>query len=357
VLGDIKPGGAAEQAGLRKGDRVVLIDGAPVADASRCASASANRARRRAAGVALDEGACRAPAGIAVRPRPASVKEGEQTRRVGRIEAYVGGMPETVLVRRARWRGSVQGASKTLDISVLQLRTSRPHLIGQASLSNLSGPLTIADVAGQLGRARAAHYLCFLALVSVGLGALNLLPLPMLDGGHLLFHAFEGDGAGRCRRCGSSACKGAASRSLLLMSVALATTWPGCSGRSNPVDVPSLPLLRCALTIVIGGGGFRAVRLACGPCRGALRHPGHRASRACSAPTRARSSAALPFRIGDTYTDEKGSVALRALFATGLFKDVRIEIEGRRRRHRGRAAHHRQRHLRRPEGVRQGPAA
>ncbi len=65
--------------------------------------------------------------------------------------------------------------------------------------------------------------------------------------------------------------------------------------------------------------------------------------------------AALPFRIGDTYTDDKGAAALRALFATGLFKDVRIEIDGQARGGRRRGAFdHRGGQLRRPEGVRQG---
>jgi len=62
---------------------------------------------------------------------------------------------------------------------------------GQASLRNLSGPLTIADVAGQSAQQGVAYYLGFLALVSVSLGILNLLPLPMLDGGHLMYYIFE----------------------------------------------------------------------------------------------------------------------------------------------------------------------
>ena len=64
-------------------------------------------------------------------------------------------------------------------------------LVGQASLSNLSGPLTIADFAGQSVERGWSHYLAFLALVSVSLGVLNLLPLPMLDGGHLMYYLFE----------------------------------------------------------------------------------------------------------------------------------------------------------------------
>ena len=64
-------------------------------------------------------------------------------------------------------------------------------IIGQASLKNLSGPITIADYAGQSARLGLAYYLGFLAVVSVSLGVLNLLPLPMLDGGHLMYYLFE----------------------------------------------------------------------------------------------------------------------------------------------------------------------
>jgi len=65
-------------------------------------------------------------------------------------------------------------------------------LVGEASLQNLSGPLTIADYAGQSVRMGLGHYLGFLGLLSVSLGVLNLLPLPMLDGGHLMYYCFEG---------------------------------------------------------------------------------------------------------------------------------------------------------------------
>jgi regulator of sigma E protease len=72
------------------------------------------------------------------------------------------------------------------------LRTFGRMLIGEASLKNLSGPITIADYAGQSARLGLTQYLSFLALVSVSLGVLNLLPLPMLDGGHLMYYLFEG---------------------------------------------------------------------------------------------------------------------------------------------------------------------
>ena len=75
---------------------------------------------------------------------------------------------------------------------MLTLRMLGRMLVGEASLKNLSGPLTIADYAGQSVQLGLAYYLGFLALVSVSLGVLNLLPLPMLDGGHLMYYVFEG---------------------------------------------------------------------------------------------------------------------------------------------------------------------
>jgi regulator of sigma E protease len=76
-------------------------------------------------------------------------------------------------------------------MSTLTLKMLGKMLIGEASLKNLSGPLTIADYAGQSAQQGLAYYLGFLALVSVSLGVLNLLPLPMLDGGHLMYYLFE----------------------------------------------------------------------------------------------------------------------------------------------------------------------
>ena len=87
--------------------------------------------------------------------------------------------------------GLVQAVQRTWDVSVLSLKMLGRMLVGEASLRNLSGPLTIADFAGQSAQLGLAYYLGFLALVSVSLGVLNLLPLPMLDGGHLMYYLFE----------------------------------------------------------------------------------------------------------------------------------------------------------------------
>jgi regulator of sigma E protease len=192
VVGEVKAAGPAERAGLRKGDRVLRIDSMPVADAQSLRERI--RASASASGVTAStwvierEGRMHE---IIVQPRAVEVREGGNPRVVGRIDAFLGRPPEMVEVQRGVWEGLMLGAERTWEVSSLTLRTLGAMLVGQASLTNLSGPLTIADVAGQTAERGLTHYLAFLALVSVSLGVLNLLPLPMLDGGHLMYHAFE----------------------------------------------------------------------------------------------------------------------------------------------------------------------
>ena len=86
------------------------------------------------------------------------------------------------------WRGVV----RTWEVSALTVRMMAKMVIGQASIKNLSGPITIADYAGKSASLGLTQYLVFLALISVSLGVLNLLPLPVLDGGHLMYYLWEG---------------------------------------------------------------------------------------------------------------------------------------------------------------------
>ena len=189
VLGEVKAGGPAALAGLQKGDRVLRLEGQPVNDAQSL------RDRIRAS---VRDGLVqpmqwqlqRGTQVIELTITPRLVREGD--RGVGRIDAFIGTPPELVRVQFGPIEGLSQGLARTWEVSALTVKMIGRMLIGQASLKNLSGPLTIADVAGQSVQQGLAYYLGFLALVSVSLGLLNLLPLPMFDGGHLMYYLFEG---------------------------------------------------------------------------------------------------------------------------------------------------------------------
>ena len=189
VLGEVKPAGPAASAGLRSGDRVLKVDGQVISDAQALrdrirAAVRDNQAQAMAWQVERGERL------IEVSLMPRVVREGDKG--FGRIDAFVGKAPALVKVQLGLFEGLSQGVSRTWEVSALTVRMMGRMLIGQASLRNLSGPLTIADVAGQSLQQGLAYYLGFLALVSVSLGVLNLLPLPMLDGGHLMYYLFEG---------------------------------------------------------------------------------------------------------------------------------------------------------------------
>jgi regulator of sigma E protease len=123
-----------------------------------------------------------------VQPRPEQV-EGVW---IGRIGAYVGSAPAMTTVRHGVVDGLWLGVVRTWEVSWLTLKMMGRMVIGEASLKNLSGPLTIADYAGKSASIGLTSYLVFLALISVSLGVLNLLPLPVLDGGHLMYYLWEG---------------------------------------------------------------------------------------------------------------------------------------------------------------------
>jgi regulator of sigma E protease len=189
VLGNLKVGGPAAAAGLRSGDRVLSVDGTPIADGGRLRALIRASVRGDEAAVPMRWLVERAGQRIELTVQPVVASDGG--RRIGRIEAYIGGPPELVTVRYGAFEGMTQAVTRTWDMAALTLRMFGRMVIGEASLRNLSGPLTIADYAGQSARLGPAYYLGFLALVSVSLAVLNLLPLPMLDGGHLMYYLFE----------------------------------------------------------------------------------------------------------------------------------------------------------------------
>ncbi len=194
VMGWIKPAGPAAKAGLMTGDRVLSIDDRPMPDGEAIRA----YVRASAKGKAQADQSASAPqtwrverAGQTLTLNVQPQVTFEKGARIGRIEAFPGQPPEQVLVRLGPLEGLTQAATQTWDMSVLSLRMFGKMLIGQASLKNLSGPITIADYAERSSARGLSDYLTFLAFVSISLGVLNLLPLPMLDGGHLGFLLYE----------------------------------------------------------------------------------------------------------------------------------------------------------------------
>lgn len=219
VLGEVMPDGAAQRAGLRQGDVVLKIGAVDVVDGHQLREVirQSVRGREPLAQPWLIE---RAGQVLTVDVLPEAKQEPGVT--VGRIGAYVGAPPELVMVEYGLLEGAWAGVVKTWDVSLLTLRMMGRMVIGEASLKNLSGPLTIADYAGRSASLGMTQYLVFVALISVSLGVLNLLPLPVLDGGHLMYYLWEGvTGRGVSDTWMERLQRGGVAVLLLMMSIAL----------------------------------------------------------------------------------------------------------------------------------------
>jgi regulator of sigma E protease len=189
-LGRIIPGAAAERAGLIQGDRVLAINGKPVETWFEFTAEVASNPGRT---LAIDIE--RAGRRTQLRATPDSVSDGDN--RIGRLG--VEAPPE--LKREYERMGTTvrynpiaaipKAADKVWDLSVFSIKMLGRMIVGDISWKNLSGPITIADYAGQSAQAGWITWLGFLALVSVSLGVLNLLPIPLLDGGHLVYYFAE----------------------------------------------------------------------------------------------------------------------------------------------------------------------
>ncbi|HEX6928002.1 MAG TPA: RIP metalloprotease RseP [Gammaproteobacteria bacterium] len=189
-IGEVLANSPAEAAGLRPGDRIVQSGGEPVAGVTAWIEQIRRHPGKPLALVVLRDGE---EVRLEITPEVTELEDGAQA---GRIGAEVG-YPREVAARlfaierhpplAALWEGTVQ----TADISLLTLRVLGRMLVGDVSLKNLSGPINIADYAGRSASYGPVSFLMFLAIVSISLGVLNLLPVPVLDGGHILFLGWE----------------------------------------------------------------------------------------------------------------------------------------------------------------------
>jgi regulator of sigma E protease len=189
VIGQLAAGGVAESSGLRPGDRVVSVSGESIDEWPQLV----DRIKRHP-GIKLTIEIERDGLRKTLALTPAVVQERGET--MGRIGAAPQ-LPENLfkpLLTEARYgplQSLFRAAAKTWETSVFSLEMLGRMLLGQVSLSNLSGPVTIADYAGKSAQLGMGPYIGFLALVSVSLGVLNLLPIPLLDGGHLMYYCAE----------------------------------------------------------------------------------------------------------------------------------------------------------------------
>ena len=189
VIGKVMEGGVAQRAGLRPDDRIKSVDGRPLAlwgelvEAVRSHPGQVIHLQVERAGqlLALD-----------VTPDAAS-ESGKQVGKIGASPSIDKAAFDALLteVRYAPLAALGQAARKTWETAAVSLKMMGKMVLGEISLKNLSGPISIADYAGQSAQMGLVAYLGFLALISISLGVLNLLPVPLLDGGHLLYYTVE----------------------------------------------------------------------------------------------------------------------------------------------------------------------
>jgi regulator of sigma E protease len=189
VIGKVIAGGVAAGAGLAAGDRVAVVNGERIASWEQLV-AKVRASPGRALVLEID----RAGATRRVELVPESAAQGTET--IGRIGAAPQVDPEALKayyfeVRYGPVEAGAKAVARTWEMSIFSLRMLGKMIVGEVSWRNLSGPVTIADYAGQSASLGLAPYLAFLALISISLGVLNLLPIPLLDGGHLMYYTIE----------------------------------------------------------------------------------------------------------------------------------------------------------------------
>ncbi len=189
VIGEVAADGPAARAGLKRGDRIIAVNGKPVADFRELAAATGATHPGDSITVGFTRGATEQSARIAV---GANKVEGRTVGFIG-VRPASPKIPESMIVRTQLTPVTALGvaASEAWGMTVLQARLVWRMVRGQVSLKNLSGPLSIAEFAGESAQDGVTPFLSFLVLISLSLGFLNLLPIPILDGGQVVFQLVE----------------------------------------------------------------------------------------------------------------------------------------------------------------------
>jgi regulator of sigma E protease len=184
-VGAVEAGSPAERAGLTKGDRIVAVNGQPVTEWEEL-----SKAIKESAGKPLQLQVRRAAQEIAVTVEP--TKKEARTIFGEKREDWMIGIGSQVSIEKGNpGLAIVKAVQQTYDYSKLTLVALYKMISGEVSPRNLGGPILIAQMAGQQAQEGLGSFLGFLAILSINLGVLNLLPIPVLDGGHLLFFLVE----------------------------------------------------------------------------------------------------------------------------------------------------------------------
>ena len=189
LIDEVLPDKPAARAGLRKGDLILAIDGVPVRSPAEVA---ARTNAKPGAAVTFRIGREGSPRDVTLVTEVAE-QAGHKVGIAGirlKVDPVVADRL-AVTVRYGVVEALVQGARKTWELATFTVRMLGRILVGDASLKNISGPITMADFAGQSAQAGTLVFVGYLALISISLGVLNLLPVPLLDGGHLLYYFVE----------------------------------------------------------------------------------------------------------------------------------------------------------------------
>jgi regulator of sigma E protease len=182
VIEKVVAGGPGERAGLRAGDLVAAVDGQPVMDGMAMIETIRGSGGRT---LALSVQRAGAPLTLNVKP------EFDAAGKAWVLKVLTSSMPEQVTVSSGPLEAFGKAVAKTWDTSVLSVKMIGRMITGEVSWKNVTGPITIADYAGQTARMGPSAYLGFIAFISISLGVMNLLPIPVLDGGLLLYYSLE----------------------------------------------------------------------------------------------------------------------------------------------------------------------
>jgi regulator of sigma E protease len=189
VIGRLIAGGAGERDGLKEGDEIVNVDGHAIAGWEELVASISSAPGRALQFDILRGGAAHH---LTVTPEP----KHEAGKTIGRIGAApkIDEAAVKRLITEVRYgplESVAKAAERTWEVSTFTLKMLGKMIVGEVSLKNLSGPITIADYAGQSAQMGWLAYVSFLALISISLGVLNLMPVPLLDGGHLMYYVAE----------------------------------------------------------------------------------------------------------------------------------------------------------------------